>query len=231
MSGELVVVLLPGLDGTGKLFDRFLRSCPRQFVPRVVAYPGDEIHGYRELEGMVGDYLPRRRRFLIVAESFSGPLGITLASSGITNLVGVVLAASFVTPPRSALWKWLPWTTLFRLSSPLALLRWLLTGSDSELLRELNEATHRIAPRVLAARVRATLSVDARRHLARTSCPLLYIRARRDRIVSRRCLADILAVRKDVTVEELDSPHPVLQHQPDAAWTSIADFTGRANAD
>ena len=105
MSNELVVVLLPGLDGTGKLFDRLLLSCPRQFEPQVVVYPGDKMLDYHELEVLVRERLPQRRPFIIVAESFSGPLAIALASRGIDNLVGVVLAASFVTPPRSALWQ------------------------------------------------------------------------------------------------------------------------------
>jgi pimeloyl-ACP methyl ester carboxylesterase len=224
MDDGRIAVMLPGLDGTGKLFDRVVRRCPRWIHPLVVPYPGDEILDYPQLESFVRERLPRDKPFIIVAESFSGPVAVRIASRPPANLAGVVLAASFVTPSARAVWRYLPWRTLFRFPAPVQVLRRVLLASDSALLGEMREAIRSVSPRVLAARVRSTLSIDARAELARVTCPLLYIRARRDRVVPLRCLRDILSVREDVVVESLDAPHPVLQHEPDAAWKLIDRF-------
>jgi pimeloyl-ACP methyl ester carboxylesterase len=224
MSDELTVTLLPGLDGTGKLFDRFVSRCPRGFSPQVISYPGDRPLDYPELETFVHERLPRDRPFVIVGESFSGPLAVILASRSIPNLQAVVLVASFVTPPAFHVWRVLPWGLLFRFSVPVSMLRALFPGSDAALACEMRGAVRTVASGVLAARVRSTMSVDVRGHLARTTCPLLYIQATRDLVVPRRCLGKILSVRQDVIVERLDSHHPVLQLRPEHAWEAIERF-------
>ena len=227
MSSDLIAILLPGLDGTGKLFSRLVSRCPRQFRPQVISYPDDRTLDYAQLEALVRRQLPSDTPFIIVAESFSGPVAVALASGPMDNLRGVVLAASFVTAPRLGAWRFLPWRTLFRFPAPVAILRQLLTASDSTLLRDMQASIRDVSAHVLAARVRSALSVDVRRELASVTCPLLYIRAQRDRVIPSRCLRDILSVREDVAVESLDAPHPVLQHEPGAAWEAISHFVVR----
>jgi pimeloyl-ACP methyl ester carboxylesterase len=227
----MVLILLPGLDGTGTLFDRFIADCPEELSPQVVAYPGDRKLGYLELEPIVKQQLPRDSPFVIIAESFSGPLAVILGSRSIPNLRAVVLAASFVTPPALRLWRYLPWNLLFRLSVPMLVLRPLFPGADAALAREMREAVRKVSPSVLAARVRSALSVDVREYLATVPCPMLYIQATRDLVVSRKCLSDILSIREDATVEQLDSHHPVLQLSPSMAWEVIERFLSRVQAD
>jgi pimeloyl-ACP methyl ester carboxylesterase len=227
----VIAILLPGLDGTGKLFSRVVAQCPRRFGIQIVAYPDDKTLSYQELEVIVRGQLPRNRPFIIVAESFSGPVAIMVASRRMENLHGVVLAASFVTPPRSGMWKLLPWRTLFRFPVATGVLRQLLVPSDPSLLRDIRAAARAVSPRVLADRVLSTLSVDVRGELAKTTCPLLYIQARRDRVVPSRCLRDIMSGRENVVVEVLDTPHPVLQHEPKAAWALIERLASGIHAD
>jgi len=43
------LVLLPGMDGTGILFEPLLNVLPREWEPIVVRYPPDEARGYDEL--------------------------------------------------------------------------------------------------------------------------------------------------------------------------------------
>jgi hypothetical protein len=47
------LVLLPGLDGTGKLFSEFVRAMGSEIDAQIVAYPKDEPLGYAELEARV----------------------------------------------------------------------------------------------------------------------------------------------------------------------------------
>jgi pimeloyl-ACP methyl ester carboxylesterase len=75
-----VLVLLPGLDGTGKLFAEFVEALKSVVECVVVAYPCDQPMGYGELEGLVVSALPKDRPFVLLGESFSGPLAIRIAA-------------------------------------------------------------------------------------------------------------------------------------------------------
>ena len=126
---KIEVVALPGLDGTGLLFADFVRSCPAAFAVRVMEYPRDRFLGYRELLPLVRDRLPTRSEFVILGESFSGPLAVMLAAERPPGLRAVVLAATFVRRPRPLWVGVLPWRLLLRLKSPGLLFRWLLAGA------------------------------------------------------------------------------------------------------
>ncbi len=45
-----MLVLLPGLDGTGKLFSEILKSLEGRVATRIIDYPKDIPLGYDELE-------------------------------------------------------------------------------------------------------------------------------------------------------------------------------------
>ena len=74
------IVLLPGMDGTGTMFSELIASLPAGFEPIVVTYPTDKELGYEELESVVVELLPKHP-FILVGESFSGPIAISLAAS------------------------------------------------------------------------------------------------------------------------------------------------------
>jgi pimeloyl-[acyl-carrier protein] methyl ester esterase len=82
MPEGLRAILLPGLDGTGRLFDPLLKELPADLRAEVISYPTDAILDYAALEQFVEAALPRRDPFIIVAESFSGPLAIRLHRGG-----------------------------------------------------------------------------------------------------------------------------------------------------
>lgn len=230
MSNGPRLVLLPGLDGSGLLFERFLAAAPPQIDVDVVSYPGDLRLGYADLVPRVRERLPTDRPYVIIGESFSGPVALALAADPVGDLRGVVLVATFATPPAPRWLAHLPWRILFVLPTSTLAMRRLLAGNDDALIGELRRVVRLVSPRVLAARVASTLSVDARDALARIRHPLLYIQATRDRVVPRRCLRDILAVRDDVSVRRIDSLHTVLQLAPDAAWRVVSEFVRSACA-
>src|SRR5580698_6226929 len=93
------VVLLPGMDGTGELFTPLLKILRPSLDATVVRYP-DEPLGYSALQEIAAEALPRDRRFIVVGESFSGPIAVALASASPPGLSGFILCASFVRPPR-----------------------------------------------------------------------------------------------------------------------------------
>ena len=81
-----------------------------------------------------------------------------------------------------------------------------------------------VQPAVLAGRVRAVLGVDARTALAGANVPLLYVQARRDRLVLARSLEQIASVRPDLQHTVLDTAHLVLQLDGAAAARAVAAF-------
>ena len=61
-------VLLPGMDGSGALFDEFVSELQSKSI--VISYP-DQPFGYEELEQHVRSRLPIDEPFMLLAESFS----------------------------------------------------------------------------------------------------------------------------------------------------------------
>ena len=92
---EIFIVLLPGLDGTGKLFKPMMQFLPAWIKPVVVSYPEDKPYGYEDLKEIVYKAIPRECDFVILGESFSGPLAIMTAAEKPAGLLGVILCATF----------------------------------------------------------------------------------------------------------------------------------------
>jgi len=228
-DATVTVVLLPGLDGSGELMQTFADRAPTGLRAQVVSYPPDVVQDYDELVRVVRAQLPEAPHIL-VGESYSGPLAVMLATQGGPNLRGVVLAASFVTPPAWSGWRFLPWRTAFRFPAPAMLVRRLMAPRSPVQAALMREAILRVGHRVLAARVRQTLRVDVRRELAMLRCPLLYIEALRDQVVAKRCLRQIREVCPAVAVAEIDVAHPVLKLAPDEAWVAIENFVSSTAA-
>ncbi len=228
---KIEVVALPGLDGTGLLFADFVRSCPPGFAVRVMEYPRDRFLGYRELLPLVRGRLPMQSDFVILGESFSGPLAVMLAAERPPGLRAVVLAATFVRRPRPLWVGVLPWRLLLRLRSPGLLFRWLLAGREATpaLLRQLREVRRAVAANVLAARIREVLKVDAVRELRQIAVPVLYLQGAGDRLIRPRALGAIRRAKPEVIVARLAAPHMVLQTAPKEAWDEIVRLVGRRN--
>src|SRR6185369_2945536 len=97
--GTTRLVLLPGMDGTGILFEPLLEILPPELEAQVVSYPTHKPCGYEELAGLVAAALPKDGPFIILGESFSGPLAIMAAHAQPPGLKGIVLCASFARSP------------------------------------------------------------------------------------------------------------------------------------
>jgi len=93
------LVLLPGMDGSGFFFRDFIAALRPAVEPTVMRYPVDRGLGYLELEALVRDALPCDEPFVLVGESFSGPIAIALASSYPPGLIAVVLVCTFARSP------------------------------------------------------------------------------------------------------------------------------------
>ena len=223
----LTLVLLPGMDGTGTLFAPFIDALGSQFSVQVVAYPTTGALGYAELEQYARAHLPKDRRFVILGESFSGPIALSLAASGPPGLEGVVLCSTFACNPRSAFGWMLSLVGVLPVKlAPTPVLSALLLGRFSTpLLRsQLAAAMSKVSAQALRARLRAVLSIDVSAQLAAINVPVLYLLAEHDLVVPVSALQHIRRHLPAVQVAAIDAPHFLLQAAPAEATRAIGEF-------
>src|ERR1700677_2682366 len=107
---ETALVLLPGLDGTGIQFRPLLPHLPKEIRPIVLSYPPDQALGYADLLPRVLSALPKDVPFVLLGESFSGPLAIMAAATRPSGLVVLILCATYI---RNPAWIRLAWLRHF----------------------------------------------------------------------------------------------------------------------
>src|SRR5438105_3977438 len=123
-DGEKIrVALLPGLHGTAQLFEDFIAKCPPNFEAIPISYPVDRVLGYDALVAELGEQITNIRPNIILGESFAGPLALRIAAVQPNGVIAVVLVASFVLAPAPRWIRYLPWKTMFRLRTPLYVIR------------------------------------------------------------------------------------------------------------
>jgi pimeloyl-ACP methyl ester carboxylesterase len=224
------LVLLPGLDGTGKLFSEFVKSLGSSVDSRIVAYPKDHALGYDELEALVLAALPRDRRFILLGESFSGPIAIRIAARSPAGLVALILCGTFAKNP----FPWLGWARPLAAYLPLkSLPRWmrapLMWGSASpqRAPARTERAMADVSPDVIRRRIGALLAVNETAALTRIHLPILVLRARHDRVISPAATRWILRAQPGAELSEVDGPHLLLQTRPTECAAVVLHFIRR----
>lgn len=221
MLPEPQIVLLPGLDGTGRLFDRFIAAAPPHFSLTVVALPPERLT-YDELADRIARALPSRR-IVLLGESYSGPLAVAVTERRAIDRL--ILCNSFVTAPRARAWRWLARPSVMNLRPPALLLRRYMVGdrSDEALVREVASTIASVPPALLAWRVRTVLTIDATRAFAQSTVPTLYVRGTDDRIVPDSAWRRMSSLRP-MSVAHVPGPHLLLQANPRGVWAAIEPF-------
>ena len=221
--------MLPGLDGTGLLFADFVASLGTDTEVIVASYPPDVALNYLELESVARSFLPHDRPFFLLAESFSGPIAISIAASSPQGLLGIVLCCSFARNPLPLLGVFRPVLGVAPVTLlPMALLSFFVFGrfATPVLCGALTKSLTLVVPEVLRARVRAVLSVDVSASLSRVNVPVLYLHASKDRLVSKSSAELVATLAPQTQVAEFLAPHFLLQVLPSRAAFTVAEFMG-----
>jgi pimeloyl-[acyl-carrier protein] methyl ester esterase len=207
------------MDGTGSLFEPFLRCLPKGTDVKIVTYPEQFHLTYRQLEERVISELPVGKPYTIIAESFSGPIALRIATRVSGDLRSVVLVSSFAYQPLGwigSLIARLPLAFILRVPpSDWALRTFLLNSSASpHLLRCTRAAIGRVRPEVLAARLRDALT--AKYCGSRIDCQtrIAAIFSKDDRLLGRHARQSILRVCPRTEMEIVAAPHFALQTAP-----------------
>lgn len=222
------LILLPGLDGTGLLFEPLCRVLSPAITADVISYPTQQTASYDELVELVRPRLPTGEPFILLAESFSGPVAIKLAAERPVGLCGLILCASFVTCPHRFVPRWaarLVFPAMFYPAPMLAKFRALVGKYSSPELRSLIDKSLRsVAPAVLAERLRQVIRVDATGELQRCMIPFLYLQGTQDYVVPAPNLTRIRQIQPDVQAVQIKAPHMLLQTQSVIAAGAIERF-------
>lgn len=222
-------MLLPGLDGTGRLFAPFVKCMPEGFQVDIVDYPRYRVLDHDALLSLVGKRIEPGVRHVVLAESFSGPIGIRYAIRRQEDVAAVVLCASFVRNPLPRVLRWVPRLAnraLLALPLPSLLVRAFLVGfhTPADEIREVQAAVREVGARVLAARLRSLASVDVTEDLHRLEKPVLYLQASNDRLVGPRGAQQVRQALPHAEVRLLEAPHLALQTRPQELANAIIEF-------
>jgi pimeloyl-[acyl-carrier protein] methyl ester esterase len=218
-------VLLPGLDGTGTLFSPLLCALSEMNC-EVLSLPKTGSQDYLSIAKNIKSKLPKED-FILVAESFSGPIGATLAKEQIVNLKGIVFVATFLTAPNKLLLafaKFLPLKLLLKLPFSKFSLKLLFLGSDaSNKLVNLFKATiSKLPTSLIKARLSSIYSLS---HNSQTvDLPTLYIQATLDKLVKPKKIDEFKNNYKNLAIKEVEGPHFILQSRPKQCAEIILAF-------
>ncbi len=215
------------------LFQPLIEAVPSTLPVTVVSFPNSVPASYEQLLPTVEAAVPSHEPFVLLGESFSGPLALLMAARRPTGLAGVILCASFISNPtflpRAA--GRLAGAWLFRLTPAFVQAKALLGGYSSARLRSLLAQAHRqVAPEVMAQRIGSVLNVDVSSELAACPVPVAYLRGLHDHVVPARNLKQVSACSPGVRVYPIPAPHLVLQVQPQAAAEAISDFVSKLDS-
>lgn len=218
----LPIVLLPGLDGTGKLYSSFVQTAPSGMRPIVVPLP--ELETYDELIEAIHPRLPSSP-FVILGESFSGPIAIALARRISERLVALILCNSFVSAPLPHFLQYLPWRFLFSVPVPAWALRSFLVGRSApdKLVTDVRCTIANVSPRLLAARMRSVFGLRPVSLSRRIETPVLSLSSSHDVLV-RVNVREFERIAANVVHQRIPGPHLLLQAVPEAAWQEISAF-------
>lgn len=216
------VVLLPGLHGSRALFSSFVALAPpwARSLPLALPTVGDQ--SFEALAAALEPELRRLEGFVLVAESFSGPLAARLAARLAKKVALLVLCnplveTGFVFSPR-----WAASLVASRVV-PAWCAALALAGGDRALGRAALDEVRSLPRETLRGRLSTTFAAtadDLSRHLV---APLLTILGTQDRLVSPARARAVCSGISFCTLVELDAPHLVIQTKPVEVWRAISE--------
>ncbi len=223
------LVLLPGMDGTGDLFRDLIAAMGSRVPVEAGSYPTTQDLTTAQLERCAEDLLLRFDSVVLLGESFSGPIAISLAAKHGARVKGLVLCGTFARTPipmarlLQALVRFIPSVIL---GAPF-IARCLSRSLSSRLRLDFVAALAKVSPAVLRSRLSAVLAVDVTAELARITAPIMILTGTRDRVVPPRATELLRRIQPTARVVALEGPHWILQVRPGEAADAIVEFVSR----
>ncbi|GEA06418.1 hypothetical protein KUL42_11790 [Alteromonas sp. KUL42] len=210
---DVCLVMLPGMDGTGMMFEPLLQCLPSNLNHKIIPIPEVHFSSHHELAETILSDLPDDQ-CIILAESFSGRTAYELCLLAPEKIIHVVFAASFLDNPNklTALSSLLPLSLLKSTLVPNWLLKSLLFGSDQAPIKLLNDSLTKVDTVLL--RNRLQIIANLTKPKKRLSIGATVINASKDHLVSSDAQNGIARVFLNTMQHEIEVGHFVLQAAP-----------------
>lgn len=221
------IALLPGIDGTGIFFEPLIHVLPEDIPLSVITYPPNRILSLEGHARFVGEHLPKED-VIVVAESFSGLVGLELLHARLPAIKGIIFSAAFAEPLHRTLIRGLSLIpgigSMFK-KLPVPVIDHFLFGNFSS--KDLAALLERGLPQIDAKCLEHRADIIARgypRLDERFDIPCLYLKAARDRLVPHAAASWFAAHFNQFACVEFDAPHCLLQTIPTECAAEIMRF-------
>ena len=218
------LVLLSGLDGTGKLFAPFVASLSENIETQIIAYPTDKVLNYDALITFVMAQLPTEEMFILLAESFSGYIAYRIALERPKNLKALILVATFLENPRPFLSKFLPiipMRLILSLPMPHLIAKCFLLG-DEAMIKSLQETLKEISSTILYHRLLEITELP--KATQKVEIPTIYIQATKDKLVPQNAYEIVETLFSDIKQVKIEGSHLILQGNFEASALVVNRF-------
>lgn len=190
----------------------------------MLTLPQSGAQDYSTLTDYVKEKLPTKD-FVLVAESFSGPIAAQLAQQNLKNLKGIIFVATFLSSPNKTLLrlsKRLPIKLLSKLPTARYIIQNYFFGGQANrvLINQFINTIYQVPTTTLKQSMQS-LKLDE----YRCSIPTLYIQPKFDRLMSNTKAQEFQKKFENIVIEEVDGPHFILQTQPKQCTKVITKFT------
>lgn len=204
------------MNGGDELLREFVFALSPDDLATVISLPQEGPQDYAFLAGHVSGRLPDSP-YVLIAESFSGPIAAMIASQAPTGLEAVIFVATFLSSPNSLATlagRSLPLKALLRMPFASWFLKRLFLGSSAPV--ELVERVIRTVEAVPTATLRHRIDVMRSLQYDATpvAVPAFYLRPEQDSLVPRKRFDEFQRFFEHIECIQLPGPHALLQRYP-----------------
>lgn len=221
------IILLPGLDGTGLLFNPLLPYLS-DYKTSIIPLPETGKQDYESLSQYVQSKLPPND-CIIIAESFSGPIAKKLPANT-PQIKGVIFVATFLSTPNALLLSLihkLPLKVLSKLPFARKIYQYFLLGKNCppDLMAQFEEIIAQLEPRLIQSRLKSIQNLSCVEEIENQSkMPALYIQANGDRVIPSSKATEFQKCFSKIDIHKIDGAHFLLQVKPEECATIIKGF-------
>ena len=216
------VVLLPGLHGSRALFSSFIELAPPWARCRPFALPTVGGQGFDALAESLLPELRPLEGFVLLGESFSGPIAARLSAH-----LGQKVALLVLCNPVVEMSVQVPEGILAPIVASVWMPAWCaamaLSGGDRSIARAALGEVRALSRDILAQRLSAVFSATEEALAAHLSPPLLSILGTNDHLVSLSRSRAFFSRVPQSTVAEIEGPHLIVQAKPVEVWAAISE--------
>jgi len=216
------VVLLPGLHGSTALYDAFVALAPPW--ARCLPLPLPTVGGqtFDELSDVILPEVRPLEGFVLLGESFSGPIAARLSAR-----LGQKVALLVLCNPVVEMSVRVPEGILASIAASAWMPAWgasmALSGGDMSVARATLDAVRALPKGILARRLSAVYSATEEDLASHLGSPLLTILGTSDSVVSLARSRAFFSRAPEGVIAEVEGPHLIVQTRPADVWAAISE--------